>query len=293
MKNRPTFSLLFWANTSRIKNDQVPVYARITVNGKRTNLSLQRRIPVSSWDANKSKAKGTKQQTRLFNKYLEQVRAKIYESYEDLLSENKLITAQLIKSRFLGLDKSGKTLLELFKYHNEVSKEKLNSHTLRHYKVTQGYLEKFLKEKLKTTDVSLQSLNYSFIIDFEYFIKSYQPTDHQRKMSHNTAMKHLQRLRKMVTMAYHMEWIDKDPFIRFKSTFEKKRREFLSENELILLEDFKSSIDRLNIVRDLFLFSCYTGVSYVDLNNLTLNNIVMDTEGKQWIETKRKKQIPF
>ena len=106
-----------------------------------------------------------------------------------MLSENKLITAQLIKSRFLGDDESNKTLLELFEYHNKVSQEKLNSHTLKHYKVTQGYLKKFLDKKLKTTDVSLQSLNYAFIIDFEYFIKSFEPKDHQRKMSHNTAMK--------------------------------------------------------------------------------------------------------
>src|SRR5690606_38148380 len=147
--------------------------------------------------------------------------------------------------------------------------------------------------KLKTTDVSLQSLNYSFIVDFECFIKSYQPIDHQRKMSHNTAMKHLQRLRKMVTMAYHMEWIDKDPFVRFKSSFEKKRREFLSENELKSLEGFQSSVDRLNIVRDLFLFSCYTGISYVDVNSLTPDNIVLDIEGNQWIETKRKKTNTF
>jgi|SRR5690606_30489870 len=110
MKTRSTFSLLFWANTSRIKNEQVPIYARITVNGKRANISLQRRIPISSWDANRGMARGTKQQSRFFNKYLEQVRAKIYESYEDLLSEKKLITAQLIKSRFLGVDESNKTL---------------------------------------------------------------------------------------------------------------------------------------------------------------------------------------
>lgn len=293
MKIRSTFSLLFWANTSRIKNDHVPVYARITVNGKRTNLSLQRRIPISSWDANKGKARGTKQQARLFNKYLEQVRAKIYQSYEDLLSENKLITAQLIKSRFLGMDESGKTLLELFKYHNEVSKEKLNSHTLRHYKVTQGYLEKFLNMKLKTTDVSLQSLNYSFIVDFECFIKSYEPKDHQRKMSHNTAMKHLQRLRKMVTMAYHMEWIIKDPFVRFKSSFENKRREFLTETELDSLEKFHSSIERLNIIKDLFLFSCYTGLSYIDMNGLTADNIILGIDGNYWIKSKRQKTNSF
>lgn len=293
MKNRSTFSLLFWVNTSRIKNGQVPVYARITVNGKRINISLQRRVAIAAWDSNKGKAKGTKQSSRLLNKYLEQVRAKIYEAYEDLLSEDNLITAQAIKSKFLGEDKSSKTLLWLFDYHNEVSKEKLTSHTVRHYKVTQGYLKKFLSDKLNTSDIRLRKLNYSFIVDFEYYLKSYQPTDHQRKMSHNTAMKHLQRLRKMVTMAYHLEWIDKDPFVRFKSSFEKKRREFLSENELKLLEGFQSSVDRLNIVRDLFLFSCYTGISYVDLNSLTQDNIVLDIDGNQWIETKRKKTKTF
>ncbi len=106
------------------------------------------------------------------NKYLEQVRSKVYQSYEDLFSENKFITAQAIKSRFLGADKLFKTLNELFDYHNEVSKQSLSSHTIRHYKVTQGYLTKFINEKHKTDDVRLIDLNYSFIIDFEFFIKS-------------------------------------------------------------------------------------------------------------------------
>jgi len=289
MKTRSTFSLLFWANTSRIKNAQVPIYVRITVNGKRTNISLQRRIPFSIWDASRGIARGTKQQSKIFNKYLEQVRAKIYQSYEELLSENKLITAQLIKSRFLGLNGERKTLLELFEYHNEISKEKLNSHTLRHYKVTQGYLQKFLKLKLKTSDVSLHSLNYSFITDFEYFIKSYEPEDHQRKMGHNTAMKHIQRLRKMITMAYHLEWIVRDPFVRFKTHFENNRREFLTPEELNLLEKFYSSLPRLNIIKDLFLFSCYTGISYADINSLSVDNIYLGIDGNYWVKSRRKK----
>lgn len=289
MKTRSTFSLLFWANTSRINFDQVPIYARITVNGKRTNISLQRRIPILDWDSKRSQAKGTKEASRNFNKYLEQIRAKIYQSYEDLLSENKIITAQTIKSKFLGEDDSNKTLLELFEYHNEVFKEKLNSHTLRHYNVTQNYLKKFLNKKLKTTDVYLNNLTYSFIVDFEYFIKTYVPTDHQKKMSHNTAMKHIQRLRKMVTLAYHMEWIIKDPFVRFKTTFENKSREFLNKYELEVLENFQFSIERLTVVRDIFLFSCYTGISYIDVNSLTPNHIVFGIDGNKWIKTKRKK----
>ncbi|WP_028375653.1 site-specific integrase [Leeuwenhoekiella sp. MAR_2009_132] len=289
MKTRSTFSLIFWVNSSRIKNDKVPIYARITVDGKRANFSLQRRIELSDWDSERGIVKGTRQQSRLMNKYLEQVRSKVYQAYEDLFSENKFITAQTIKSRFLGADKLFKTLNELFDYHNEVSKQSLSSHTIRHYKVTQGYLTKFINEKHKTDDVRLIDLNYSFIIDFEFFIKSFQPHDHQRKMAHNTAMKHLQRLRKMVTMAYHHEWIPKDPFIRFKTSFEKNRREYLTKEELQSIEDFNTSLDRLSIVKDLFLFSCYTGLSYIDITKLTMENIGFDLDGNQWINTKRQK----
>lgn len=289
MKTRSTFSLIFWVNSSRIKNDEVPIYARITVDGKRANFSLQRRIKLSDWDPERGIVKGTRQQSKLMNKYLEQVRSKVYQSYEDLFSENKFLTAQTIKSRFLGADKLFKTLKELFDYHNEVSRQSLSSHTIRHYKVTQGYLTKFINEKHKTDDVRLIDLNYSFIIDFEFFIKSYQPQDHQRKMGHNTAMKHLQRLRKMVTMAYHHEWIPKDPFIRFKTSFEKNRREYLTKEELQSIEDFNTSLDRLSIVKDLFLFSCYSGLSYIDITKLTMENIGFDLDGNQWINTIRQK----
>ncbi|MEO2073112.1 MAG: site-specific integrase [Zunongwangia sp.] len=289
MKNRSTFSLIFWVCSSRIKNNQVPIYARITVNGKRANISIQRRVNSTDWDAARGIMKGTRQESKLLNKYLDQVRSKIYTAYEDLLSENKMVTAQAIKNRYLGEDKFYRSLQELFEYHNEISRHSISAHTLRHYKVTQGYLQKFLRAKFNLEDFRLIDLNFSFIKDFEFFIKSYQPTDHQRKMGHNTAMKHLQRLRKMVTMAYHHEWIPKDPFVRFKSSYVKKRREFLTREELHSIEDFQSSINRLNIVKDIFLFSCYTGLSYIDITKLTMDNIGMDFDGNQWIETERQK----
>lgn len=289
MKNRLTFSLNFWIYSSRAKNDKVPIYARITVNGGRANFSLKRRIAENDWDAARGIMRGTRQESKLLNKYLDQVRSKIYTAYEDLLSENKMVTTQAIKNRYLGADKFYRSLQELFEYHNEISRHSISAHTLRHYKVTQGYLQKFLKAKFNLEDFRLIDLNFSFIKDFEFFIKSYQPTDYQRKMGHNTAMKHLQRLRKMVTMAYHHEWIPKDPFVRFKSSYVKKRREFLTREELQSIEDFQSSINRLNIVKDIFLFSCYTGLSYIDITKLTMDNIKMDFDGNQWIETERQK----
>ena len=289
MRTRSTFSLLFWVNTSRLNNNQVPVYARVTVNGKRVNISLKRKVILSEWDSAKSKLKGSNQEAKLFNRFLEQVRSQIYLAYEQLLSENKLINAQAIKARYLGEDEQHRSLLELFEYHNTTMSKNLHKDTMRHYKTTQNYLKSFLSKKIKTDNIYLSNLDYSFIVDFEYYLKAHEPTDHQRKISNNTAMKHLQRLRKMLTMAYHLEWIDRDPFVRFKSSFEKREREFLSESELLKLENFHSPVNRLNIVKDLFVFSCYTGISYIDLNNLTRDNIVKGIDGNDWLITKRQK----
>lgn len=106
-------------------------------------------------------------------------------------------------------------------------------------------------------------------------------------------MKHIQRLRKIITLAYHIEWIDKDPFVRWKPTYEKRERQFLTENELANIENYYFPIERLDRVRDLFVFSCYTGISYSDIIRLTPENIVMDIDGHNWIYTKRKKQKPW
>jgi hypothetical protein len=238
MRTRSTFSLLFWVNTSRAKNNQSNVYARITVNGKRVNISLKRKVLISDWDSKSGKLKGNKQEAKLFNKYLQQILNKIYEAYEELLREDKLITAEAIKARFLGEDEQHRSLLELFEYHNNLMMPKLHKDTMKHYRTSQKYLKRFLLEKHKTNDIHLKSLDYAFIIDFEHYLKAYQPNDHQRKISNNTAMKHLQRLRKMVTMAFHLEWIIREPFVRFKSSFEKKEREFLTQVELKNLENF-------------------------------------------------------
>ena len=289
MRTRLTFSLNFWINGCRAENEEAIIYARITVNGKRANISLKRKVPVESWDSSKGLVCGSKPFAKSLNKYLDQIRSLIYQSYEDLLNEGNLITASAIKNKFLGEDKRNNTLSELFEYHNSISVTSLSSHTIRHYKVTQRYLQKFLVDKYKTDDIYLTKLDYAFIKNFEFFLKSYEPKDHQKKMGHNTAMKHLQRLRKMLTMAYHHEWIDKDPFIRFKSSYVKNRREFLAQYELEQLEDFSSSLERLDIVKDIFLFACYTGLSYIDVAKLNKDNIETDLDGQQWIKAMRQK----
>lgn len=289
MKSNATFSLLFWVNASRVKNNLVSVYLRITVNGKRANISLKRKIAVSEWDFNRGKTKGNKQESRLLNRYMDQVRVRIYEAYEQLIREKAHISSQSIKARFLGEDNEEYTLLTLIDYHNTQMSESLSYGTLKNYFTTQKYINLFLTQKRKAEDIYLSQLTFRFLVDFEKFLRTYVPEDHQKQMGNNTVMKHIQRLRKMVTLAYKMEWIDKDPFIKFKPHYIKNEREFLRNDELQNIIEKEFRFERLNLVKDLFIFSCYTGLAYIDVMELKQDNIAIGIDGDRWIITKRHK----
>lgn len=289
MKTSTTFSILFWINASRAINNEAEIYARVTVNQKRVNISLKRKVNVDQWDVTKKRVKGHSAAAKQINQYLDQAYTQLFNIYQDLKFKEVLITAQLIKANYTGESEESKTLLNLIEYHNKKIKNTLAKGSIRNFGVTESYLNKFLKQSKKTTDIYLKELDYKFLCDFECYLSSVWPVGHPKAISQNTIMKHIQRLRKMVTLAYHMEWIAKDPFVRWKPTFEKREREFLSDNELSNMENFEFDSERLDRVRDLFIFSCYTGISYVDIMNLTENHIVKGIDGNNWIITKRQK----
>jgi len=289
MRTKNTFSTNFWLQSSRAINNEALLYVRVTVNQKRLNISLKRKISLNIWNPKLKKAKGTSTEARQINQYLAQVNSQIFQIYQDLNFKNQLITAQLIKSAFLGEDENNKSLNELISYHSNKIKNTLAPGTIRNFGITENYISKFLEQKRKTTDIYLNELDYKFICDFENFLHGYWPKGHPKALGHNTVMKHIQRLRKIVTLSYHLEWLQKDPFMRWKPTFEKTHREFLSDNELSNLETHEFISERLERVRDLFVFSCYTGISYSDIMNLTKNNIHLGIDGNKWIITKRQK----
>lgn len=283
MKTSNTFSILFWLKLANAKNGKAPLYARITVNGKRAELSLKRKLSISDWDATKNKLKGLSDETKLINNYIKQVNSELFESYQKLRNENKLVTSSIIKSQFLRGDESRHALSDIIEYHNEHMKSTLRWGTQKNYFTTHKYIFLFLKRKHKTTDIYLSELSYKFIIDFERFLR------HQKSMGNNTVMKHIERLRKLISLAYKMEWIDKDPFIKYEAKYEKKERTFLTLEELQSIENKAFGIPRLELIKDLFVFSCYTGLSYGDVMGLTSNNLCLGIDKKQWIHSQREK----
>ncbi len=160
---------------------------------------------------------------------------------------------------------------------------------MKNYYTTQKYLEKFLKEKRKLTDIGLVSINYKFVSDFEYYLKTYIPKDHQKRLGNNGVMKHMERFRKMINVALKNEWMEKDPFKAYKLKFVKYERGYLNDDELKLLEEKEFGIERLQSVMDLFIFSCYTGLAYIDTFCLTPSNIVKGVDGESWLITHRVK----
>jgi len=289
MQNSQTFSILFWINASRAKNNLAEIYARVTVNQKRINISLKRKVSINSWDKNKSRVKGKGQLARITNDYLNQVQVKLFRCQQELKNEDRVITAKIIKSRFLGEDKKHYSLQNLIKYHNDQMTHKLHKDTMKHYRTSQKYLMSFVLKKLKVSDISLKSLDYRFIVDFESYLRSYRPNHYQKSIGNNAIMKHIQRIRKMIKLAFDLEWIDKDPFIKFKPKLIKTQREFLTSLELESIEKLSSNIERLTIVKDLFIFSCYTGICYADIIKLAPNNLVIGIDNNKWIITKRQK----
>jgi integrase/recombinase XerD len=181
MKTTSTFSILFWADFSRVKNGQVSIYARVTVNGKRATISLKRKISVSDWDAHKNRARGTNQKSRTLNSYLDETYNHLFKCYRDLMTEHKLITSQAIKARYFGQDENNHSILDIINYHNEDMVSKLKWGTQKNYFTTHKYIFLFLKQKHQTTDIYLSELSYKFIIDFERFLR------HQKSMGNNTS----------------------------------------------------------------------------------------------------------
>jgi integrase len=200
-----------------------------------------------------------------------------------------VVTVDAVKSLFLGADEKEVTLIKLGDYHNTEMKDKLAEGTMKNYYTTQKYIAKFLKDKHHRNDIGLAELNYKFILDFETFLSKHQPKDHQNPLHNNGIMKHVERLCKMVNMAVTVDWLAKDPFAKYKQHFDKVERFYLAKEELSAIERKKFTIERLQMVKDLFLFSCYTGLANIDTMNLTGRNVVKGIDGNDWLITSRKK----
>jgi len=205
------------------------------------------------------------------------------------MEEDKVLSSDAIKSRYLGEDDNSKTLKELIAYHNGNMIHVLKSGTMKNYYTTERYLQRFLQKKKRVKDIYLKQLNFRFITDFEHYLRTYKNSKKQLMLSNNGVMKHLERFKKMINLAIKLEWMHKNPFSQFQLKYDKYDRAYLNERELGLLENTEFTTERLQKIKDCFVFSCYTGLSYIDVKELTESNIVRGIDNNNWVYTKREK----
>lgn len=266
---------------------KVPVYFRITVDGKPAELSTKHYIDDHNWSSEKRRAKGNSETARTINHTIESLELKVHQQYNELLIKGKLVTALLLKNKILGIEEEKHTLINLFELHTEEIRQRVGvdyaKGTYQTYLTTLRHLKEFVKRNYLTDDITLQELNYKFITDFELYLKTVADN------AQNGMLKHIQRLCKVVTIAVKNDWLDKDPFAKYEARKEKTNRDFLTAEELQLIEQKQFNINRLNTVRDTFLFTCYTGLAYSDIKYLKPDNIGRGIDGEYWLFTNRRK----
>ena len=281
-------SVLFYIRKSKNQNaTQATAYLRITYDGKRAEASTLRKVPVAKWNAKANKVVGSSAEAKQINRNLDIIKNRIYDVYQRFLDNEEEVTATKIKDEFLGINNVQKTILIMFADHNArmerlVGKD-FSFRTLQRYKTTKKHLAAFISSSYKLKDYPVKDMDTKFINSFIYYLKT------ELNHSHNSALKYLAYLKKIVRVAVSNGWIEKDPFYNFKLKVQTIDREFLSQEEIIKIMEKDFSITRIENVRDIFIFSCYTGLAYSDVEKLTSDDIIKGIDGNLWIKLKRTK----
>jgi len=283
-----TFSILFFLQRNKASIDgKAPIYLRITVDGKRSQVSIKRKIDINKWNNDAGKVTGNSADIRDLNRYLDTIRHKVYKIQHQLQEDDKRITSLIIKNIYLGKEVKRKLLLKIFQNHNgQVEKlvgKDFASGTAERYRTAKKHLESFIKLEYKVDDIPVTDVDYKFISSFEYYLKT------ERNCAHNTAIKYITNFKKIMRIAYANDWIVKDPFFNWKAKLKVVDREFLSEDEVQKIIELNTGIKRINQVKDIFIFSCFTGLAYVDVKKLSASDIVIGIDRQRWIKTKRAK----
>ncbi|MNK02919.1 Tyrosine recombinase XerD [compost metagenome] len=285
------YSVLFYLKKPKgWTKGPAPIYMRITINGEGKEVSTGRKCEPGRWCSQSNREKGSKESTKLLNIYLDEWEKKVEEAHTLLTKERKEITAFTLKQKFTGNEPKVKVpmLMELFSLHNKQMEELLGiefeENTLKGYKTTHNHLTAFINARYSTEDVTIHQLDFNFINGFSHYLKTVL------RIGQISVAKYIKHLKKIVNnFCIKTRLLDHNPFVEYKNGVKPKERQCLTQEELDHMVRKVITIPRLDQVRDIFIFCCYTGLSYADVKKLRQSEIVKGVDGKQWILTTRKK----
>src|SRR5690606_5118601 len=254
---------------------------------KRSEFSTKKFIDPKKWDEKGMRVRGNSEEARTINSYLDTIRLQINQTHLKLSFQGEAVSLDNFMETYSGKKEKARTLVPIFKNHNQKVKELIGIEyaegTYVRYETTLAHIQKFLRWKYQKDDIDIMKIDNIFIHDLDFYLR----TEH--KCANNTVMKYIKNFKKVVRICLANGWLEKDPFINYKSKFIEIEKTFLTEEELEALINKNLYNDRLDLVRDIFVFSCFTGLTYIDVKQLKADNLIKGIDGQLWISTHRQK----
>jgi site-specific recombinase XerD len=285
---RSTFKVLFFLKRDKQKaNGSVPLFCRITIDGKVARFGMKQDVNPKFWCVKVGKAIGRSTEASEINSLIDDTKSAIINVYRDLQEKGKSVTAETVKNTFLGIDNMHQNLLKLFDQHNAEKKMlvgiSIAKSTYNKYCITRDHLVAYLKNWHNLSDIPLKEINHKFVCDFELYLLT---VNHSAE---NTIAKYMQMFKHIIGVAIKYKLIHDNPFSEYRIHLKKTDRGYLTQDEIEILINQQFSKKHLEKIRDVFVFCCFTGLSYIDVKKLTTDNIQQSFDGGMWIIGKRRK----
>ncbi len=288
---RSTFKVLFYVNGSKEKNGIVPIMGRVTINGSVAQFSCKQTIPKTLWDAKGNRAKGKSAEARDINLALDNIKAQIIKHYQRISDREAYVTAEMVRNAYQGIGSEYETLLGAFDKDNTTFQKRVGTDRVKGTYLARvrarNHVAAFIKANYKRSDLSMLELTPDFIKEFAVFLST------DRGLQNGSIWTNCMWLKGVVMRAHFNGLIPRNPFAQFHISPNIKEREYLTEYELKTLMTHEFADSKLSYIRDIFVFASLTALSFVDIKELTTDDIV-EVNGDKWIISKRHKtKIPF
>jgi len=285
-----TFCLNFSLKKTKILADgTAPIYVRLTVEKLRLEFTTRRFILPERWNSKSQKMTGHTEEAKSFNAYLKTLEQQVYEAHRLLVSQQIPITVTVLRDKVLGIEEKPKiyTVLEVFREHNRKMEaligQDYSQGTMTRYETSLKHTSDFIKWQYKVEDMPVDQIDYNFVSNYDFYLRS------ERKCNNNSTVKYLKNFKKVVKICLGNGWLEKDPFLNYKVKITEVIPEYLTKEELKTIAEKHFEIERINQVKDVFLFSCYTGLAYADVEKLNRNDIIIGVDGQKWVSINRQK----
>ena len=286
---RSTFKLLFYLKKNEPKkNGNAPIMARITIDGTPKTFGTKLEINADNWDLKFGRVLGKSAEAIRINKKLDNIRGRIDTIYEDMLKHEGFATSQKVKLSFLGVGVMDDAILKVFNDQNDqfkklVEKEERSEGTYNKYITVYNHLSNFIQLRYHRDDMAFRELNNDFIREFDFYLR------YDIQLSHNTIWVYTMPVLALAELAIKKGLIREYPFEDYEIGMEETDRGYILKEDVEKLMLSKPPHPRYEVVKDLFIFSCFTGLAYADIKKLKRSNIQSFFDGHQWIISRRKK----